>query len=86
MGSRHLGGSRPPRAIRQDPAQDALADHGSGSNFYDPGSQGDLWTSSPISDFSYNAWDLFSSSSYFEGRNSSRYRGQPVRPVRDPDE
>ena len=62
------------------------AGFGSGSSFYDPGSQGDFWASTPISDFSYNAWDLFSSSSYFEGRNSSRYRGQSVRPVRDPDE
>ena len=62
------------------------AGFGSGSSFYDPGSQGDAWASTPIPDFSYNAWNLFFSSGYFDGRDSSRYRGQPVRPVRDPDE
>ena len=59
------------------------AGFGSGSSFYDPGSQGNFWTSTPISDFSYNAGDLFLSSDYFQGRNGSRYRGQVVRPVRD---
>ena len=55
---------------------------GSGTNLYDSGSQGHFWTSTPIPDFSPNAWELFCSSGYFEGRSSSRYRGQSVRPVR----
>ena len=61
------------------------AGFGSKSNFYDPGSQGNFWTSTPISDFSNNAGDLFLSSGYFQGRDSSRYCGQVVRPVRDAD-
>ena len=36
-------------------------------------------------EFSYNAWNLFFSSGYFDGRDYSRYLGQSVRPVRDPD-
>ena len=59
------------------------ASYGSGSSFYDPGSQGDFWASTPISDFSNNAGDLFFSTNYFQGRDNSRYIGQPVRPVRD---
>ena len=62
------------------------AGYGSVSNFYDPGSQGNAWASTPIADFSYNAWNIFFSSGYFDGRDSSRYCGQSVRPVRDPDE
>ena len=60
------------------------AGYSSGSSLYDSGSQGHSWASTPISEFSYNAGDLFFSSNYFEWRDSSRYRGQPVRPVRDP--
>ena len=62
------------------------AGFGSGSSFYDPGSQGDFWASTPISDFSYNAWRLYFNSSSFRQSDYSRYLGQPVRPVRDPDE
>ena len=60
------------------------AGYGSGSSFYDPGSQGDLWASTPISDFSCNAWRLNFNSSNFRQSDYSRYLGQPVRPVRDP--
>ncbi len=59
------------------------AGYGSGSNFYDPGSQGDFWASTPISDFSYNAWRLYFNSSDFRQNDYSRYLGQSVRPVRD---
>ncbi len=62
------------------------AGYGSGSSFYDPGSYGDSWASTPNSDFSYNAWRLYFNSSYFLQSDYSRYLGQPVRPVRDPDE
>ena len=62
------------------------AGYGSGSSFYDPGSQGDAWASTPNSDFSYNAWRLYFNSSNFRQGDYSRYLGQPVRPVRDPDE
>ena len=62
------------------------AGFGSGSSFYDPGSQGDFWASTPIPDFSYNAWRLYFNSSSFRQSDYSRYLGQPVRPVRDPDE
>ena len=61
------------------------AGYGSGSNFYDPGSYGDAWTSTPNSDFSYNAWRLYFNSGYFRQSDYSRYLGQPVRPVRDAD-
>ena len=60
--------------------------YGSGSSFYDPGSYGDSWASTPNSDFSYNAWRLYFNSSSFRQSDYSRYLGQPVRPVRDPDE
>ena len=59
------------------------AGYGSGSNFYDPGSQGNSWASTPVSDLSYNAWRLSLSSSNFRQGEYSRYLGQPVRPVRD---
>ena len=58
------------------------AGYGSGLNFYDPGSQGDFWASTPISDFSYNAWRLYLNSSNFRQSDYSRYLGQSVRPVR----
>ena len=59
------------------------AGYGSGSYLYDPGSYGDFWASTPISDFSYNAWRLYFSSSTFRPGDYSRYLGQSVRPVRD---
>jgi hypothetical protein len=59
------------------------AGYGSGSNFYDPGSYGDSWASTPNPDFSYNAWRLYFNSSNFRQGDYSRYLGQPVRPVRD---
>ena len=62
------------------------AGYGSGSSFYDPGSYGDSWASTPNSDSSYNAWRLYFNSSAFRQSDYSRYLGQPVRPVRDPDE
>ncbi len=62
------------------------AGYGSGSSFYDPGSQGDTWASTPIPDFEYNAWRLYFNSGYFRQSDYSRYLGQSVRPVRDPDE
>ena len=60
------------------------AGYGSGSSFYDPGSQGDFWASTPVSDFEYNAFRLYFNSSSFRQSDYSRYLGQPVRPVRDP--
>ena len=62
------------------------AGNGLDSYLINPGSYGIYWSSTPNSGYSYNAWNLFFSSGYFDGRDSSRYRGQPVRPVRDPDE
>ena len=59
------------------------AGYGSGSSFFDPGSYGDAWASTPNPDFSYNAWRLYFNSGNFRQGDYSRYLGQSVRPVRD---
>ena len=52
------------------------------SSLYYPGSNGYYWSSSPISDDSINARNLYFNPSDFYRRNYSRFRGRSVRPVR----
>ena len=58
------------------------AGYGYDSNLYYPGSIGYYWSSTPLSDYSNYAWNLYFGSSYFSRGNVSRYNGQSVRPVR----
>lgn len=59
------------------------AGDGRGSGLYNPGSSGDVWSSTPNSGDSDAAWNLYFGSSIF-ARDSCRNRdlGQSVRPVR----
>ena len=57
------------------------AGYGGDSVLYGPGSSGDYWSSTPISDVFRNAWDLRFYSGYFGRGGSGRFNGQSVRPV-----
>lgn len=52
------------------------------SNLYGPGSYGSYWSSTPSSDSSNIAWDLYFTSGYFDWNYRNRYDGFPVRPLR----
>ena len=59
------------------------AGYGGGSILGRPGSYGFFWSSTPNSDLSYYAWDLyFYSSDFYRSSYFDRYYGQSVRPVR----
>ena len=47
-----------------------------------PGSYSYYWSSTPVSNYSYDAWYLGIGSSHFRRSSRSRSYGQPVRPVR----
>ena len=55
---------------------------GDGSDLYYPGSDGYFWSSTPNSDSSIYAWDLYFRSGYFDRCFFDRHLGQSVRPVR----
>ena len=56
--------------------------NGDDSYLYYTGSYGYYWSSTPNSDYSYDAWWLDFGSGYFDRGSSDRYYGQSVRPVR----
>ena len=55
---------------------------GYGSYFNYAGSNGNYWSSTPNSDYSYGAWDFYFNSSNFGRSYNGRYYGFSVRPVR----
>lgn len=59
-----------------------VAGYGSGSDLFSTGLGGYCWSSTPRSDDSYFAWDLYFYSSSFGRNYGSRYYGLSVRPVR----
>lgn len=58
------------------------AGYGFDSYLYLPGSYGDYWSSTPSSDDSSGAWDLYFNSGIFGRSNYGRDYGLPVRPLR----
>ena len=58
------------------------AGYGIDSRLRYPGSYGNDWSSTPHSDSSYLALDLYFISDHFNRSNDNRYCGQSVRPVR----
>lgn len=58
------------------------AGNGNDSDLYGPGSYGSYWSSTPSSDSSNIAWDLYFTSGYFDRNYRNRYDGFPVRPLR----
>ena len=59
------------------------AGYGYGSLLESPGSLGFYWSSSPLSDGSYDTWGLdFGSGDFHQSYYGSRYHGRSVRPVR----
>ena len=61
------------------------AGHGYNSSLVGLGSPGTYWSSTPHSDTSNYAWDLYFTSDDFIRFSGSRYYGRSVRPVRDAD-
>lgn len=55
---------------------------GRDSNLNDPGSRGNVWSSTPDSDSSLSAWSLYFNSGNFGRYHYYRYSGFPVRPLR----
>ncbi len=51
------------------------------SSLHSPGSYGSYWSSTPDSDYSYLAWNLYFGSSYFDRCSIAHYFGHSVRPV-----
>ena len=57
------------------------AGSGDGTSLCNAGSYGDYWSSVPLSDSSFDAWNLSFGSSYHGSYHDYRYRGQSVRPL-----
>ena len=57
------------------------AGHRNGERLYGDGLWGDYWSSTPVSDYTYGAYELFFSSDYQSAIWELRYLGRTVRPV-----